>query len=224
MARWGFELDDDELYDDMPASVQQDERAGEAATLTGQDADGVVTVTVTDDGDPVSVALADDWKKKVDPRRLQQHVTEAVTTATARALEARMDSTDVTEPGPLPVQSSGYGRLTTHDLQRLVDAATADIGRLTQLAAERRQPASARSRGGHVRVSGVGRRVDQVAVDSNWAWGARTSEITSELTDALTAFTAQAPSGDLPRGTALDQLTALVADPTRMLRRLGMPV
>lgn len=218
MARWGFELEDDELYDETARSVQQD------ATLTGQDSAGIVTIAVTEDADVVSVALADDWRKTVDPRRLHQHVTEAVNAATARALEARVASTDLTRPKPLTDQSSGYGRLTTPDLQRLVEAATADLGRLAQRAAERTdRQVSVRSEGGHVRLSATGRRVHQLAVDSNWAWGARTSEITTELTDALTAFAAQAPRGDLPRGSALDQLTALVSDPTRMLRRLGMP-
>lgn len=74
-------------------------------------------------------------------------------------------------------------------------------------------------------VTGVGRQVRAVEMDPNWAWRVRDAEIVSELTDALKAFSARAPRAeDLPRSSAIDELTALVADPARTLRRLGMPV
>ncbi|WP_158880727.1 hypothetical protein [Amycolatopsis anabasis] len=218
MARWGFELDDESDYA-VAGAVRQ-----EAAELIGRDRDEVVTITVTDTADVVSVALADGWKQKVDPRVLQHHVTEAANAATARALAARVESADLTRPKPPEVTPTGHGQLTRYDLMRLIDAVTADVERLARRAAElTNRQVAVRSRGGHVRVSGVGRQVRQVAMDPNWAWGARNGEIVSELTDALQAFNAGAPGADVPRGSAIDELTALVADPVRTLRRLGMP-
>jgi len=82
-----------------------------------------------------------------------------------------------------------------------------------------------RSRGGHVRISGVGRQLRQIAIDPTWVWRVRDAEIVSELTEALKAFNARAPRAEnIPRSSAVDELTALVADPTRTLRRLGLPV
>jgi hypothetical protein len=61
-------------------------------------------------------------------------------------------------------------------------------------------------------------------MDTKWVWRVRSGEVASELTEALKTFCARAPRpGDLPRGNAIDELNALVADPACTLRRLGMP-
>jgi DNA-binding protein YbaB len=213
MARWGFELDD-ERGDEI--AVRR-EAAGER--LTGQDRDKVVTVTVTDTADVVSVELAAGWKRSVDPRTLQHHVTEALNAATARAVAAQA------KPAA-PESRTGvadHSPLTRYDLMRLIDAVTADIDRMRRHTARVTQEVTHESRGGHVRVTGAGQRVRAIAMDTNWVWRVRHGEIASELTDALKAFGARAPRpDDLPRGKAIDELKALVADPARTLRRLGM--
>lgn len=219
MARWGFELEDqhEEERDDR-AAVRRD-AAGER--LTGQDRDEVVTVTVTDTADVVSVELATDWKRKVDPRGLRHHVVEAVNAATARALAARAESPAQPEPR---ARTAEHGALTRYDLMRLIDAVTADTRRVVRYAARLNQEVTQSSGGGHVRVTGVGRQVRAVEMDPNWVWRVRDGEIVSELTDALKGFGARAPRpADVPRGSALDELNALMADPARTLRRLGMP-
>ncbi|GAB3451682.1 hypothetical protein [Actinophytocola sediminis] len=220
MKQWGFELDDRE--DDEPDARAAATGRAAAEELTGQDRDQVVTVTVTDLADVVSVALAAGWKAKVDPRSLERHVTEAVTAATARALAARVESPAPPAPS---TRTAEHGPLTRADLRRLIDAATADTRQLARHTARVTQEVTQSSRGRHVRVTGVGRQVRSVAMDSHWAWRVPDGEIVSELTDALRAFGARAPrAGDRPRGSALDELTALVADPARTLRRLGMPI
>jgi DNA-binding protein YbaB len=215
MARWGFELDDE-----RGGQVTARRRAA-GEQLTGQDRDEVVTITVTDTADVVSVELAAGWKRSVDPRMLQHHVIEAVNAATARAMAARAESG--TRPRPR-TETVDHGPLTRYDLMRLIDAATSDIGRMRQHTARLTQEVTHESRGGHVRVTGAGRQVRAVAMDTNWARRVRHSEIAGELTDALKAFGARAlRPDDLPRSTAIDELNALVADPARTLRRLGMP-
>jgi DNA-binding protein YbaB len=215
MARWGFELDDE--HGEHGDRVVRRRDAGER--LTGQDRGEVVTITVTDTADVVSVALAAGWKRSVDPRTLQHHVLQALDAATARAMAARAGS-----GAPPRAETVDHGPLTRYDLTRLIDSATADIDRVRQHTTRLAQEVTHESRGGHVRVTGAGRRVRAVAMDTNWVSRVRHSEIAGELTDALKAFGARAPRpGDLPRSTALDELHALVADPARTLRRLGMP-
>jgi hypothetical protein len=219
MARWGFELDDefgDERGDQIAASRRD---AGER--LVGKDRDEIVTVTVTDIADVVSVELAAGWKRSVDPRMLGHHVMEAVTAATARAMAARAESGALPRP---PAATVDHGPLTRYDLMRLIDSVTTDIDRIRQHTALLIQEVTHVSRGGHVRLTGAGRRVRAVVMDTKWVWRVRSGEVASELTEALKTFCARAPRpGDLPRGNAIDELNALVADPACTLRRLGMP-
>jgi DNA-binding protein YbaB len=227
MARWGFELDDEpentrKAVQAPPAPPEPPDETAEEP-LTGRDGDRIVTVKVNDAADVVSVTLAADWKTKAGARELQTHVLEAVTSATASALALQVESTDPTKP--LAVGPTPQGALGPRDVMRLVEAAMQDVDQLTRFAARARQQVTVRSRGRHVRISGTGRQLSEVAFDPTWVWRVRNAEIVSELTEALKAFYAQAPRAeDLPRGSAAHELTALVADPKRMLSQLGLPV
>ena len=68
-------------------------------------------------------------------------------------------------------------------------------------------------------------QVVDLSVDPAWAHQARDSEIQSELLDALTELHARNTPGELasgPRSPAIAELTALLADPHTLLRRLGL--
>jgi hypothetical protein len=68
--RWGFE--NAEEWDETGSTKRPAEEPVD--TVVGEDADRVVTVTVTRGADVVSVNLAANWQRLVDPRGLHSSV------------------------------------------------------------------------------------------------------------------------------------------------------
>lgn len=219
MGKWGFELDDDEIADEA-AQVPEPEPAG--ATLSGCDDAGIVTVVVSDNAVD-DVWLAEGWRHRIDPRELHACVADAANVAIANGVTAQLDMHRHRPAGP-DRELAGHGALTRHDLLRLIDAATTDIERRTQQAAAATVSGDVtiRSRGGHVAVTTAKQQVRHVELDPSWAARARDTEIVAELIDALAAGVDMAPT-EAASSSAIDELTALIADPVRTLRRLGLP-
>jgi DNA-binding protein YbaB len=207
--RWGFEEADDwEVEDPQP------EKAVEA--VSGQDADGLVTVTVTPTAEVVSVRLAGAWRES---RRLAPAVVSAVNAATARALAWQVEN----PPAPVPRVKAAVDEtpITAADALRLVEAVSADLAAFTRRTA--RAAVQAHSGGGHVRGTAEGGQVVEMAIDPGWASAARVSEVESELLDALRDLRSTSPElAGGPTSEAITELAALLADPTAMLRRVGL--
>lgn len=225
--RWGFE-EDDEWVDDVP----HDEPADDAELITGQDADQVVTVSVDDAGAIARVALADDWQGRVAPQALGSAVLTAANAAVVRATAAQAeridlsgdDSAESAAPGSTP--SPEETPLSREDAFRLLDEMSADLERFMERAAPViDQDVSVRSGGGHVAITGRQRQVHQVEIDQSWAGVVRSSEVESELRDALVAFSERSDPGELaagPQSSAISEIRALVADPQALIRRIRM--
>lgn len=229
--RWGFEEADDEVEPGSSgpgASIEDNDES-----LTGHDPAGVVTIAVTDAADVISVRLANDWKDTVDPRTLHSHVLDAMNAATMQALAKRAEQVDLDggqdagTSSPLATSQPPQEErpITKEDAMRLIDAVSADLDQFMRRASMiTNQVITAESSGAHVSVSGKQRQVVNLTIDPAWASRVRNSEIESELTDALTSFTAKSSLGDLaqgPRSSAIDELMSLVADPRSMVRRIN---
>lgn len=231
--RWGFDGLDDGEYEEITRRRPARERrpAGEpvdaAATVSGQDADGVVTVHVTPDGEVVSVQVAADWKKSVDPRALGSSVLAAANNATLQALATQLDRAAQQPPAPQQAQPAPDGPpLSREDVDRLLDAVTADLERFLRQTSEITDyPVSAQSAGRHVSGTAHRGQVLQVSVDAGWAARSQASEIASELVDLLGQLRRKSTPGDLtagPQSSAIAELTELTRDPATMLRRIGL--
>lgn len=227
--RWGFEdLDDSEFAEISGRGPARQQRAVPVAeeTVSGQDADRVVTVHVTRSADIASVNVATGWKQVVEPRVLGASVSAAANAATAAAMIARMHEIDEQPPPASATRDPDRTPLTRLDVNRLLEAVAADLERFTRQAAEvAERRASAESAGRH--VSGTAQRghVLEVSVDPAWAARSRTSEIELELVDVLRQLRHRSTPGDLaqgPQSSAIAELNALGADPATLLERLRL--
>ncbi|MPY96754.1 MAG: hypothetical protein GEU97_01925 [Actinophytocola sp.] len=231
--RWGFEEDDAEPFVSYAQAPKQEQpTANHGDHITGHDADGVVTVAVTDDADVVAVKLTSGWRSSLDARALHSSVLAAMNAATISAMAARAERLDEMDPDstgtaevPPSSQPAEDRPVTAEDAMRLIDAVTADLGRfMQQVSAATDQVVTAESSGGHVLVTGRQRQATDVAIDPRWVVGARDSEIESELVDALASFTNKSSLGDLtqgPQSTNIDELRRLVRDPQTLIRRIS---
>ncbi|OKI30336.1 hypothetical protein A6A25_29195 [Saccharothrix sp. CB00851] len=220
---FGFEEGDEE--DHRPRRTQE-AAADVADVLRGSDSGGVVTVTVDDSADVLSVTLASQWKQAVDPRALGSTVTSAMNAATMQALAKQVERPVAEEPPAPPVPPPDGPRITLAEATRLMDAVTSDLEhfkrQVTEVVA---RPVTGESRGGHVRGTAQSGQVLDIAVDPAWAHTARTSELEQELLEVLRALRARSAPADLARGPqspAIAELTALVSDPNTLLRRVGL--
>lgn len=211
--RWGFEEADDwEVQESQPQQV--------AEALVGQDADGLATVTVTPTADVVSVRLAGDWRQS---RGLSAAVVSAANAATMRALAWQVENPP---PASAPVGTPDETPISAADALRLVDAVSADLAAFASRTAEIiDRPVVAESRGGHVRGSARGGQVVELTIDPGWTSAVRVSEVESELLDALKTLRVRSVPAELtggPKSDAITELTALLADPNALLRRVGL--
>ncbi|MFJ8912844.1 hypothetical protein [Amycolatopsis sp. NPDC102389] len=227
--RWAFEEeleeDDDPPKSSFTAPVPEEDR------ISGQDQNGVVTVVVSPDADVLAVALTPEWKRSVDPRGLPGAVTAAGNAATIAALGRQVDEVVRNPPamptfGATPASVADESPLGTQDMLRLVEAATAELERFTQRAAEVvDRPITAESGGGHVRGSVTNGQIVDVEIDQSWVTQVRTGEIESEVLDVLRQLRrACVPPGlsDGPQGPAIAEIMGLLFDPHRMARRVGL--
>jgi DNA-binding protein YbaB len=227
--RWGFEDAEEWEYEAASTKSPAEEPVD---TVVGEDADRVVTVTVTRSADVVSVKLAANWQRLVDPRGLHFSVLAAVNNATMQALAAQVEET---ERNPAVPETAGTeqhpaasddSRLTKEDVARLMDAVSTELDQFSrQLAAVVDRPARVESAGGHVTGSSLRGQVLEVSIDPAWAGMARSSEIESELVEVLRALHSAGAPGELangPQGSAIAELNALASDPQRLLRRIGL--
>jgi hypothetical protein len=206
MDSWGFEEDDEP--DPRPAAGDE--------LLTGSDAGGIVTVAVDDAGGVRTVRLGAGWQETDTRRGLGGKVVEAMIAATAHVIAQK------TGPAPQPVAAQQEGPITAEDVLRVLHAVSVDLTRFRErLSAVADETVRVASGGGHVTVAGRQRQVSDVVIDQDWLYGARASEVESELRDALAAFgDRSSPKEVVPRGDAIGELLGMVADPRAMVRRL----
>jgi hypothetical protein len=227
--RWGFEAADDWEYSQLSSKPAPDPVEEPADTLVGQGLAGVVVVVVSPEAEVVQVRLSPEWRGRVDPRDLHSEVLSAANIATMRALAfnvERIESTAVAEPG----ESRGAAEesaLTSLDVQRLLDAVSAELGNFTErLSAVVDRPVQVQSAGGHVQGSALRGQVLGLDIDAGWAGQARHSEIESELVEVLRGLHDSSTPRELaagPSGSAISELMELAGDPRRLMRRLGLP-
>jgi DNA-binding protein YbaB len=229
---WGFEEDDE--AEDVRRGTPAEESTDDTGPLSGQDARGVVTITVTEAAAITSVRLARDWRDRGEPRELGGLVREAANNATASAVATRAQQVDIraeVEAGTAgPARTSQPSEeerpITREDARRLLDAVTADLTQFRQrMSAVVDEMVREDSAGEHVTVSGRRGQVMDVSLDVSWLFTARESEIESELRDALTRFADRSTPGELaqgPQSSAISELMALVSDPQAMVRRIAM--
>ncbi|WP_139190500.1 hypothetical protein [Actinokineospora iranica] len=202
----------------------------DAETVAGRDPEECVTVVVDLEGAVRAVSLAVDWRRKIDPRRLHVNVQTAVNAAAVQAMSRKMD--DGVLQGVAQRSTGGTSGsldetpISVGDAQRLLDAAFADLEQFSRrLEAVAGHTVSLDSAGGH--VSGAARRgqVVQLSIDTNWATAARDSEIESELLEVLRRLQDDSSASEFssgPSSSAIDEVNALLGDPQRLLRRLGL--
>ncbi|WP_372672107.1 hypothetical protein [Amycolatopsis kentuckyensis] len=220
---WAFEAETD-LWDDgesPPPSEAEPEPDGPA----GRDEDSVVTVTVSPGGEVRQVRLAEDWKSKVDPRGLHSSVLTAANAATIDALAQR--AREVQEnPLPRPPADADETPLTAQDVLRLEDAVRAELEQFsTRMSAAGTGVVTAESSGGHVSGSARSGRYLGLDLDATWASIARNAEVESELLDVLRTLHRRSAPSDFapqPQSPAYTELMGLLADPARLLRRVGL--
>ncbi|WP_245788695.1 hypothetical protein [Amycolatopsis marina] len=172
--------------------------------------------------------LSPQWHQVVDSRQLHVSVLSAANAATTKALARSVEQTDRTAPAvPLQEVTEDESALTTQDVERLLDAVDAELGRFTaRLSAIVDQPVQVRSSGGHVQGSAQRGHVLTLDIDGAWSGRARHTEIETELVEVLRGLHEASTPGDMaagPSGNAISELMVLAADPQRLLRRLGMP-
>ncbi|MCE6999839.1 hypothetical protein LZG04_34250 [Saccharothrix sp. S26] len=171
------------------------------------------------------VTIAGQWRRSVDPRALGSAVTQAANAATVRALAKQVERPAEPVPAPPPPPPSTE-RITPEQALRLMDAVTADLARHTQRMTEvADRPTTTESRGGHVRGTAHRGQVLDLEADPAWTHTARVTEMQQEFLEVLRALRAQGVPADLARGPqspAITELTALVSDPTALLRRVGL--
>lgn len=227
--RWGFEEAEDWEYEETQA--RPDESNSDTEIISGQDPDSVVTVNVSPRADVVSVTLAPDWKRAVDPRGLHTSVLAAANAATMQALAWQVEDIE-RNPPPMPrfgagqADSADESPLSTEDMLRLTNEVAVELERFSQQAsAFIDRQISAESAGGHVQGSAKNGQVLEVSIDANWAAAARNPEIESELVEVLRALHDRSTPGELangPQGSAIAEIMGLLYDPERLARRAGL--
>ena len=224
--RWGFEDLDDREYEEISGRRPAQQPTESTETGSGQDPDRVVTVQVALTGEVASVHLAADWKQTVDPRALGTSVLAAANAATAAAMVAQVDRIDGQPPPTSTAEDIDRTPLTRQDVNRLLEAVTADLEQFTRQVAEiAGRTVSAESAGRHVSGTAQRGQVLEVSVDAGWAARSRTAEIESELVEVLRELRRRSTPGELvqgPQSPAIAELTALVADPATLLSRLRL--
>ncbi|MGW5724257.1 hypothetical protein ACWEVP_49410 [Amycolatopsis sp. NPDC003865] len=218
---WAFENEID-LWDDDEGQPQV-EAEREPDGPTGRDADAVVTVTVSPDGEIQQVRLAGDWKSKVDPRGLHANVLAAANAATIEALGRR--AREVREnPPQRPRGNADETPLNARDVLRLSDAVRAEVDGVSARLALIDRPVDATSSGGHVTGTAQSGRFVSLDVDSTWASAARNAEIEAELTEVLKSLHhSSVPDGTTRQvGKATAELLSLIHDPDRLIRRVRL--
>ncbi|MCR6488602.1 hypothetical protein M8542_37815 [Amycolatopsis sp. OK19-0408] len=218
---WAFEAEID-LWDDGEAPRQTVEDEPEP---TGRGTDQIVTVTLSSGGDVLLVKLAVDWKSKIDPRALDTSVLTAANAALIDALAQR--ASEVRDHLlPRPTADPDETPLTAEDVLRLSDAVDVELEALSARMSEvSAGSVSAESAGGHVSGTAQNGRYLSLDLDATWASIARNAEVEGELLDVLGALRRKsAPAGSTapPTGPAYTELMGLLADPARLLRRVGL--
>ncbi|WP_460956808.1 hypothetical protein [Parasphingorhabdus pacifica] len=227
MDDWVLNEDDERAaWEEPEPDKTSDIDSADEDALTGQDAGGNVTVYVTESAEVVTVKLADDWKRLVESGAFDACVVEAANAATMHALANRLEtgegaSSATEQPEP---DVSHYGK---NDVARVLDAVTADLQNFSQrMSAVVDQPASASSSGGHVNGSAQRGKILTVSTDGDWLVSVRKSEIEGEILDVLQDLGKQISPGELaegPSSPAISELNALVRDPQKLLRAVGLP-
>ncbi|MEJ2887901.1 hypothetical protein [Actinomycetospora aeridis] len=208
--RWGFAgLSDDEYA----AFARRD--ADVPAPARGEPGEVVV---VTADG----VRLADDWRARIDPRRLGAEVVAAAGRAVSAELAAAVrDPVSSPAGGPAPDLAPWGGSFA-----RLVEDARRDVARFSAAASALQGRAVTRtSAGGHVAGSARHGVVTEVTVDPVWARGAHVRDLEAELTDVLVGLRRHAVPEAVSQGPthpATVALRQLAGDPARVVRLAGM--
>lgn len=225
--RWAFEQEYQSWDEDQP-SIPVDEPGEEGPTLVGTDPDGVVEVLVTPVAQIVTVRLAREWRRSLDPRVLGRAVLSAANTAVMRALAKSVEDTEIGAPPPgEPTPHADRSPLSTADVQRLLDSVAVELeGFSQQLSAVVDRPAQAESSGGHVSGSAERGHFTTLTIDPSWAAQVPHTEIAGELTEVLRALHSASTPGELatgPQGPAITELMDLARDPELLMRRLGMP-
>ncbi len=194
-------------------SVEQDA----ARTFDGQDATGLVQVSVDAGGQVTDVRLERDWDRTVDPRSLGAAVVEAVGAATvarvsswadrvAAAADEPVEPTPAPAPRPVAINPSGQVVDDLLYLLHRVGQETKPPERATRRrghdddydnyddhddepAPVRKRLTKGRSEGGHVVVALDGKTVAEVRVetDTMWVGTANHLEVASELRSAFEA-------------------------------------
>ncbi|UOX86426.1 YbaB/EbfC family nucleoid-associated protein [Amycolatopsis sp. FBCC-B4732] len=221
---WAFEAEID-LWDDGESPTRLPDEDAEQPGLTGQDPDRIVTVTVSDDGEVRRVELAADWKAEIDPRVLGARVLTAANAATIDSVGRRAREVRDSPPSAPPADGDETP-LTAQDVLRLTDAVDAELESFAVRVSETTAAtAFAESGGGHVAGTAENGHYVSLNLDTAWASSARNAEVESELLDVLTALCRKsAPPGPVPEspGRAYTELMGLLADPARLLRRVGL--
>ncbi|WAL63789.1 hypothetical protein ORV05_22655 [Amycolatopsis cynarae] len=230
--RWGFEEAEDWEYEKLSGRPPPDPVEEPTETLVGEDPDRVVAVVVSPQAAVARVRLTPEWRSRVDPRGLHSNVLVAANTATMRALAfnvERMDSTAAAVPAAPNPPPAGLDQspLTLRDVQRLLDAVSAELDQFTErMSAVMDHPVHVQSAGEHVHGSAQRGQVLSLDIDAGWAGQARHTEIENELLEVLRAMRDTSAPQQLaagPSGNAISELMDLAADPQRLMRRLGLP-
>jgi predicted transcriptional regulator len=224
--RWGFEEYKD--WDDEPAAPASKAPPEDEPTLNGTDPDGVVEVLVTANAEIAAVRLSRDWRRALDPRALDGAVLAAANTATMRALAKSVEENPIEPSGDAEgTRPAETGRLSTADVQRLLDSVHQELAGFTRkLASAVDRPAEVESSGRHVRGTAERGHFTTLTIDPLWAGQVRHTEIESELTEVLRELHSASTPGELaagPQGPAVAELMDLARDPELLMRRLGMP-
>ncbi|MEU4741549.1 YbaB/EbfC family nucleoid-associated protein [Actinosynnema sp. NPDC023658] len=221
--RFGFEEGDE---GDRPPRPSPSEQQARQDSLTGQDADGVVTVAVNDLAEVQSVTITAQWRQSVDPRALGSAVTQAANAATMAALAEQVERPAEPAPQRPAPPPQPEERITPEQALRLMDAVSADLARFTQRMTEVvDRPLTVESRGGHVRGTIHRGQVLGLEADPAWTHSARVTEVQQEFLEVLRNLRARSVPSDLaqgPQSPAIAELTALVSDPGTLLRRVGL--
>ena len=211
--RWGYAGLDDAEYAQFARSAS----SSPPRTVSGR-SDPVVVITL----DPDGVALADDWRARIDPSRLGGEVVLAA----ARAVAGR--AVAPVAPAERPVPPPGIPDLTPWggSFARLVEDASRDVARFSAAAtALAGRVVERTSAGGHVRGTARHGTVTAVTVDPGWARSAPVRDVEAELLDVLAGLRRDAVPGSLRHGPSHPATTALqqlAGDPALVARLAGM--
>lgn len=211
--RWGFAGLSDEEFEQFALSAP----ARRSPTAPASPTD-VVHVEL----DPVRVALAEDRRSTIDPRRLGFEVVVATGRAVARALEQGLHAPAIPSAEPMSPDLAPW----QGSLERLLAEARRDRDRYAAAAASLTHRVVTRtSAGRHVTGTARGGVVTAVEVDVAWAADAQVRDLEHELTDVLAGLRRDAVPAALrraPSHPASVALRQLGADPALLVRAAGM--